>query len=131
MKIAHVVPTYWPAVRYGGPIFSVHGLCKSLVANGIEVDVYTTNVDGDGVLEVPVGTPVDVDGVKVRYFPTSAGRRIYRSPAMAAELEARIQEYDVVHTHSIFLWPVLAASRIAARHSVPYISTRAACWCAN
>ncbi len=123
MKVAHVVPTYWPAVRYGGPIFSVHGLCRSLVESGVEVDVYTTNVDGEGVLDVPLGTPVDVDGVTVRYFETGIGRRLYRSPSLAEELEARIAEYDVVHTHSIFLWPVLAASRIAAAHDVPYVST--------
>jgi len=123
MKVAHVVPSYWPAVRYGGPIFSVHGLCRSLVEIGVEVDVYTTNVDGAGELDVPTGTPVDVDGVKVRYFPTGVGRRVYRSPQLAAKLRENITGYDVVQTHSIFLWPVLVGSRIAAENQVPYVST--------
>jgi len=123
MKVAHVVPSYWPAVRYGGPIFSVHGLCRSLVEIGVDVDVYTTNVDGAGDLDVPTDQPVDVDGVQVRYFPTGAGRRIYRSPDLASALTEKITDYDVVQTHSIFLWPVMAASRIAAANGVPYVST--------
>ena len=49
MKILHVVPTYYPAVRYGGPIRSVHGLASALAAQGHDVHVYTTNVDGKGV----------------------------------------------------------------------------------
>ena len=69
MKILHVVPSYYPAVRYGGPIVSVHGLCKALVEEGHEVHVYTTNVDGDKESDVALGVPVDLDGVKVWYFP--------------------------------------------------------------
>jgi glycogen synthase len=46
MRILHVVPSYLPAVRYGGPIFAVHGLCRALAARGHEVQVFTTNIDG-------------------------------------------------------------------------------------
>ena len=49
MRILHVVPSYLPAVRYGGPIFTVHGLCRALAARGHEVQVFTTNVDGPGI----------------------------------------------------------------------------------
>ncbi len=48
MKILHIVPTYFPAYRYGGPIYSVHELNKWLVKNGAEVTVYTTTVGIDG-----------------------------------------------------------------------------------
>ena len=48
MRILHVVPTYLPAVRYGGPIYSVHALCQGLAAAGDEVHVMTTSVDGFG-----------------------------------------------------------------------------------
>ena len=52
MRILHVVPTYFPARRYGGPIVAVHGLCKELAARGHAVDVFTTNVDGTD--EIPL-----------------------------------------------------------------------------
>lgn len=120
MKILHVVPTYFPARRYGGPIVAVHGLCKALVARGHEVHVFTTNVDGDGTLDVPVVTPVDVDGVQVRYFP-SPQPRVYRSPAMRRALAKETGAFDVVHTHAVYLWPGVAAARAARATGVPYV----------
>src|SRR3974390_979633 len=105
MKILHVVPTYYPAVRYGGPIRSVHGLASALAVQGHEVHVYTTNVDGNGVLPVPIGHPVRLDGVKGWYFATSLGRRLYRSLGMHQALESNVTSFDIVHLHSVFLWP--------------------------
>jgi hypothetical protein len=58
MWLLHVVPTYFPAVRYGGPIHSVHGLCAALAARGHDVHVFTTNVDGPGDSDVPLGQPI-------------------------------------------------------------------------
>lgn len=58
MRILHVVPSYIPAYRYGGPIRSVHGLCKALAVRGHEVHVFTTNVDGEKDSDVPLGVPV-------------------------------------------------------------------------
>lgn len=120
MRLLHVVPTYLPATRYGGPIYAVHGLCRALAARGQDVDVFTTNVDGDGESDVPLGVGVDLDGVHVRYFASSF-RRLYVSPAMRAVLDASIASYDAVHLHSVFLWPTYAAARAAAKHGVPYI----------
>ena len=80
MRILHVVPSYLPAVRYGGPIFTVHGLCRALAAKGHELQVFTTNIDGPGITATPIATPVDLDGIQIRYFPCpwsddSIGRR--------------------------------------------------------
>jgi glycosyltransferase involved in cell wall biosynthesis len=117
VKILHVAPTYLPARRYGGPIVAVHGLCKALVARGHEVHVFTTNVDGDRTLDVPVATPVDLDGVKVHYFPAK-NRRLYWAPSMPF---SRIAEYDVVHIHAVYLWTGVAAARAARRAGIPYV----------
>ena len=120
MRLLHVVPTYLPATRYGGPIYAVHGLCRALVARGHQVDVFTTSVDGDRDSDVTLDTPVNLDGVSVRYFP-STFRRLYFSPAMRKALNESIAGYDAVHLHSVFLWPTFAAARAAARRGVPYV----------
>lgn len=120
MKILHVVPTYFPATRYGGPIVAVHGLCKALVARGNRVDVLTTNVDGDHVSDVPLDKPTALDDVNVHYFPSSLNR-IYYSPAMRRHLHKHVSEFDIVHAHSVFLWPTAAAARAAHTHKVPYV----------
>lgn len=121
MKILHVVPSYLPAVRYGGPIVSVHGLCKALAALGHEVHVFTTNVDGAGNSNVPLGQPVDLDGVKVWYFPVPTLRRMYWSPEMVKALRRSVTYFDVIHTHSVYLWPTFAAARVARKMNVPYV----------
>lgn len=121
MKLLHVVPTYWPATRYGGPIHSVHGLCAELARRGHDVAVYTTNVDGPGVSAVPIGVPVDRDGVAITYFATGAGRRFYRAPMLGLALARSLPDFDVVHAHSAFLWPPLAAAHAARRSDVPYV----------
>jgi glycosyltransferase involved in cell wall biosynthesis len=121
LRIAHVTPSYYPAVRYGGPIVSVHGLCKALAARGHDVEVFTTNVDGDGASAAPLDAPVDLDGVKVHYFEAGVGRRLFRAPALARALKREIVRFDVAHLHSVFLWPTTAAARIARLHSTPYV----------
>ncbi len=121
MKILHVVPTYVPAYRYGGPIFAVHGLCRALAERHHEVHVYTTNVDGPGETTVPIGQPVALNGVRVTYFHSPALRRLYWSPAMGKALERNTGAFDVVHLHSVFVWPTYRASVEARRHQVPYL----------
>lgn len=121
MKIAHVIPTYLPATRYGGPIRAVHDLCRHLVASGHPTSVFTTDVDGAGTIEPRTPNPRDIDGVEVQYFPVRSPRRLYYSPQMAACLEERIAEFDVLHIHSTFLYPTFKAARCAEKMQVPYI----------
>jgi glycosyltransferase involved in cell wall biosynthesis len=121
VRILHVVPSYFPAIRYGGPIYSVHGLCKALAALGHEVHVYTTNVDGPYDSAVPLLQAVDMDGVKIWYFPSKHLRRLYWAPAMGRFLQQRIAEFDIVHLHSVFLWPTWAAATAAQKANVPYV----------
>jgi len=120
VRILHVVPTYLPARRYGGPIYAVHGLASALAARGHEVDVFTTNVDGRGTSKVPVGVPVELDGIRVHYFP-SPFKRLYWSPRMRNALLANAGKYDLVHAHSIYLYPTLAASFSTALYGVPSV----------
>jgi glycosyltransferase involved in cell wall biosynthesis len=121
MRLLHVVPTYLPATRYGGPIFSVHGLCRALAERGHEVEVFTTSVDGPGNSPVVHQQPVMLDGVKVRYFASHVLRRLYWAPSLARALRRDIAGADAMHLHSVFLWPTWAAARLAVRSRVPYV----------
>ncbi len=121
LRILQVVPAYYPAVRYGGPIRSVHALCAALVHRGHQVSVYTTNIDGARDLDVPLGIPVDMDGVSIHYFPVTAFRRLCWSAALSRQLRSAVSSFDLVHLHSVFLWPTYSAARAAHRAGVPYL----------
>src|SRR5262245_7602503 len=121
MRILHVVPSYLPATRYVGPTFAVHGLCRALAARGHHVEVFTTNIDGRSNSAVPLGIPVLLNGVRVRYFPSGALRRLYWSPPLKRALHADLSKFAVVHLHSVFLWPTWAAAQSARKAQVPYL----------
>lgn len=121
MRILHVTPAYFPAVRYGGPIVAVHALCRELAARGHDVEVMTTNVDGPGDSDVPLDGAVCRDGVRVRYFASNHLRRIFWAPSMRGALRRDIETFDVVHLHTIYQWPVWAAGRDARGRGVPYV----------
>ncbi len=118
MKILHVVPTYYPAFVRGGPIWSVHNLNKALVKRGIDVTVYTTDLD------IPETTPrnceVVVDGVKVWYFPASFRPWQY-SCEMHRALRENMKDFDMVHVTSVFLSASTLGARYAKKFGKPYI----------
>jgi len=62
-----------------------------------------------------------LDGVSVWYFPSRCLRRLYWSPLMGRCLREQIEEFDIVHLHSVFLWPTWAAARAARKVGVPYV----------
>lgn len=126
MNVLHVVPSYLPAYRYGGPIVSVHNLCRSQVELGQSVTVCTTSMDGPEDLDVNTDAPVIVDGVNVRYcavdsVPRGLSRRLYRSRSMADYLDTAVAAADIVHLHSVYLWPTWYAARQARKRGKPYV----------
>ncbi len=121
LRILQICPTYFPAVRYGGPIRSVHQLSAALVQRGHEVHVFTSSMDGPDNLQVPLDRAVILDGVRVHYFRVPWMRRLCWAPAMQEALQGTVKGFDVVHLHSVFLWPTWAAARAALAAGVPYL----------
>jgi glycosyltransferase involved in cell wall biosynthesis len=121
MRILHITPTYIPAHRYGGPIYSVHALCRSLAAAGHDVHVLTTSVDGPHDSDVPYDQPVELDNVQIHYCRSKLLRRLYWSPQLYAQCGEMISGFDAVHLHSVFLFPTWAGARAAGRARVPYV----------
>lgn len=120
MKILHIVPSYVPAYRHGGPIRSVHALNRALAAAGMDVAAYTTNIDGPGVLDVPLEHERALDGVKVTYFPLTFRPWVY-SFALHRALAEHIREYDVVHITSVFLSASTLGAHYARKFGKPYL----------
>jgi glycosyltransferase involved in cell wall biosynthesis len=121
LRVLHVVPSFWPAERYGGPIVSVRRLCEALVAQGISVDVATTNADGPGDLEVDTDAWTTVDSLRVRYFRRWPRLGYAFSAPLYRFLMASVRDYDLVHITSTFSFPALAAGVAARRAGIPYV----------
>jgi glycosyltransferase involved in cell wall biosynthesis len=99
----------------------VHSLSRALIARGHEIEVMTTNVNGCTTSPVPLGRRVMVDGVPVRYFGSNVLRRLSWAPSMSRALASALAEFDLLHLHSVFLWPTWAAARLARRARCPHV----------
>jgi len=120
MKILHIIPSYLPAKLASGPIIPTHNLNKELVKKGIEVVVYTTNLDGTKILDVPLNQEIDIDGVKVFYFPISFRSWQY-SFALHRALAKNVKNFDLIHITSVFLSVSTLGAYYAKKFKKPYI----------
>jgi glycosyltransferase involved in cell wall biosynthesis len=121
IKVLIASPAYDPAHVYGGPIRSIHGLCKGLVNLGIRIDVLTTVANGGMELDVPVNTFVDRDGVKVMYYPVELLDPFIFSFGQWKAIRDLVGNYDLVHIQSVFTFNTLWAARYARRERIPYL----------
>ena len=120
LRVIHVSAYYAPAEVYGGPVRSIHGLCRAQQANGMDVEVFTTNAAGSRRLPAaPDGR--DVDGVRVRYFDLSAPPMLLGAKALGPALCAALPDCDVVHLHGLFNRTVWDAAAAVNALGTPYV----------
>ncbi len=122
MRLLFVIPFYKPAYVYGGPVRSVSSLCEALAALGNQVTVLTTNANGSELARVPLETPVDVDGVSVRYFPEHRVRGgFFYSPALRRACADALHVTDLTYIYGVWNYPAIAAGAECRKAGKPYI----------
>lgn len=109
MRILAITPAYYPATYWGGPIYSVYGLCSALAKiPDVVLKVLTTDSAG----------PDRSDSVEVSTFPMShqAGHEVFFcrrwwaasvSPGMILRLWSMIRWADVVHLTAVYSAPTI------------------------
>lgn len=93
-----------------------HGLAQA----GAAVEVATTDDDGAGHLDVPLGKPVIREGVPHWFFRRQTQFYKFSLP-LTVWLQRNIKNYDVVQLHALFTYSTMPAAYAAARAHVPYI----------
>jgi glycosyltransferase involved in cell wall biosynthesis len=121
LRVLHVIPSFYPATRYGGPIESVFRLCAALPSAGVHVDVVTTNADGPCDLDVPVDRATSYEGVPVRYFQRRPRTGFCVSPGLVRHLAVQRGRYDLWHVTGLFSFPSTAAALLARGARAPYV----------
>ncbi len=126
MKILHVIPSLSP-VR-GGTSRAVIDMVRALLDRGIDVEIATTNDDGDNLLDVTLGKKTLYDRLPTyffaRYSPQSPAIREFAfSSSFTAWLFQHITDYDLVHVHALFSYASTAAMTIARLKGIPYLTT--------
>lgn len=107
LRVLHVTPSFYPAIVYGGPSYSVYELCKSIGRCDVDVRVLTTNANGPTtVLSVATDRVIEVSArVGVEYCKRIANVAI--SPQLLRALVDRVRWADVVHLTAVYSFPTL------------------------
>ncbi len=101
-------------------------LARGLVVAGADVIVATTDADPTGKVIVPSFR--SEEGISIYTFNRLFGNipkinTYYYAPSLGAFLEKRIPQVDIVNLQGLYTWPTFSASRICARHRIPFIIT--------
>ncbi len=110
MKVLHIVPTFYPATYFGGPVFSVYGLCNAISQMpDVELRVLTTDNAGPELRRIKSETfPVLFPGgYSVYYFKYLFGVSV--SPLMLFRMPSMIRWADIVHITSVYSFPTIPA----------------------
>ena len=122
MKVLFVIPAYYPALDYGGPVPVARNLAQRLVARGHGVTVWTTNLLtkdsklGKGTEER------EVEGVRVVYLNSIARYRwVGIAPGVFRYLRRELDRFDVVHVYGYREFITLAVAVWARAVGKPYV----------
>jgi len=119
MRLLVVVPALGSV--YGGPSKSVVELAQSLGKTGIDVDLVTTNANGDTIVDAPLRTWIQKEHYRVQYFPYVGIGDYKLSASITKWMFKNVHLYDLVQTNAIFSVPNLAAYFACRRRSIPYV----------
>jgi glycosyltransferase involved in cell wall biosynthesis len=119
LKVLHVVPAV--AARYGGPSEAALKMVSALTDAGVEALLATTNADGPAQLAVPTGEPVEYHGCRTIFFSRLPGESLKASPRLGGWLRRHANDFDLLHVHSVFSHPSVAAGNAARAAGIAYL----------
>ena len=102
MKINLIIPSFYPATIYGGPIFSTLNTCKELSKiNGVEVYVSTTNANMTSRLDVKTNIFIELEkNLFVKYYNETWINKL--SIPLLFNIWKDIKKSDVIHSQVIY-----------------------------
>jgi len=122
MKLSMIIPSFYPATIYGGPIFATLHAAEALAKNGIETYVSTTDANGKNRLKVKTGTFNKLENnLYVKYYKETIVGKL--SLDLITKVDKDIAAADIVHIQSIFSTPTPISLFYAARQNKPILLT--------
>jgi len=125
LKLLVISPSFWPALKIGGPVTSVFDLCRFLREQEIDVTVYTTNVYSEN--EIKENTFSEIDGVKIYYFGYTKYLEFLGETGWqySSHLKRKVKEnyhnFDIIYIIGIWNFPSTIAIRFLSKKKVPFI----------
>lgn len=101
LKINIIIPSFYPAVIYGGPMFSTFHTCTELAKlQNVDIRISTTNANMNSKLDVVTNKWLYLNDFQVRYYNETFIDKF--SFSLFLNIWKDIRKSDVVHIQSIF-----------------------------
>lgn len=121
MKILIVIPSV--GAVYGGTSKVAFELAQALGDRNLQIDVVTTDANGTTNLDVPLCTWQQQGSYRIQYFPRWGLSEYKFSYPLTQWLFQHIGDYDLVHTISLFTYPVAIAHWLCQSCNIPYVAS--------
>ena len=100
-KILIIIPSFFPALKYGGPIYSTfRSLVNLSLHNYFDITVFTTNSNKDEKLNVEVNRTYFYQNLSVKYFNDNFSNRL--SISLVIQSILMLKKFDIIHLQSFF-----------------------------
>jgi len=102
MKLNLIIPSFYPATVYGGPIFSTLNTCRELAKfDNIDIYVSTTNANMNSKLDIKTNIFTELEkNIFVKYYDETIINKI--SLSLFFNISKDIKFCDVIHIQSVF-----------------------------
>ncbi|BBD69165.1 group 1 glycosyl transferase [Nostoc commune NIES-4072] len=121
MKILFIAP-YIGAI-YGGTSKMVTDLLEGIGRLGVTVDLVTTNANGSNTLDVPLNEWITRKYYRVQHFDCWYRDDFIISASLIKWLVSNINNYDIVHSQTVFS-PMISVTHLICKYfHIPYIVT--------
>jgi glycosyltransferase involved in cell wall biosynthesis len=128
MRIAFVIPYFYPALQYGGQPKSSYDLARALSRRGHKVTVLTTDSGGLARLQLNGGKPArrNFDGIDVLYYRNLSNylayhHRLFLPLGLFRDVRRQFAQCDIAHVHELRSPPTVAAYNAAKKLQLPFI----------
>jgi glycosyltransferase involved in cell wall biosynthesis len=126
LKILFVIPYFFPAEFFGGPVKIAFDLGKELVKRSNEVFVYTSDaLDANTRIKT---WESEIEGMHVSYFKNISmlsvrTSRLFITPEMRKRIDFDLKNepFDIIHVHEYSTYQNIIVRQLAKKYDIPYV----------
>src|SRR5438105_358019 len=108
-RVLHVIPWFFPATAFGGPIVAAYRLCNQLVAQHlVALRVMTTDTSGargTDRLDLNARVPSLYPGYSVHFCRKLIGTAV--APSSLLKIWPHVSWADIIHIHGVYSFTTL------------------------
>lgn len=125
MKILQVIPYFYPAFEFGGPVKIAYLISNELALRGHEVTVFTTDVKNRferlETSRIAVLKKIQVHYMRnISLIPVRISN-LYLAPELISNCKLNLSKFDIIHLHEYTTFQNIVVAHYARKLDVPYI----------